>query len=84
MHINNGRGTEYRLAGFWNEQTEQGIKLSEIRDEITPKNRICLLEQAEVYVKAAENFMENLESEERTRENRPMYRTQNEEYVRSR
>ena len=75
MHINNGRGTEYRLAGFWNVQMKQAVKVSEIRDEITPKNRICTLEQAEVYVKAVENFMENLESEERTRENRPMYRT---------
>lgn len=48
----NGRGTDYKLAGFWNVQTEHGIKISEIRDEITPENRICTLEQAEVDIKA--------------------------------
>ncbi len=40
------------VAGFWNVQTEQAVKVSDIRDEITPENRICTLEQAEVYVKA--------------------------------
>lgn len=40
------------VAGFWNVQTEQAVKVSDIRDEITPENQICTLEQAEVYVKA--------------------------------
>ena len=80
----NGRGTDYRLAGFWNVQTEQAVKISDIREEIIPENRICTLEQAEVYVKAVENFMEEMESKECTRENQPMYRTHNEEYVRGR
>lgn len=73
----NGRGMDYQLAGFWNMQTEQGIKVSEIRDEITPKNRICTLEQAEVYVKAVESFMEDMNPEE-TRYDRPVYRTNKE------
>ena len=80
----NGRGTEYQLAGFWNVQTEQAIKVSDIREEITPENRICTLEQAEVYVKAVESFMEDMEPEERTSENRPMYQRQNEEYIQGR
>ena len=80
----NGRGTDYQLAGFWNVQTEQGIKASEIRDEITPDNRICTLEQAEVYVKAVENFMEELKTTESAKYNRSIYRTQNEENVRGR
>ena len=45
----NGRGTDYKLAGFWNVQTEHGIKVSEIKDEITPENRVCTLEQAGLY-----------------------------------
>ena len=73
----NGRGTDYQLAGFWNMQTEQGIKVSEIKDEITPENRICTLEQAEVYVKAVESFMEEMKSVE-TRYDRPVYRTDKE------
>lgn len=80
----NGRGTEYRLAGFWNVQKEQAVKVSEIREEIMPENRICTLELAEVYVKAVESFMEDMEPEERTRENRPMYQRQNEEYIQGR
>lgn len=80
----NGRGTDYSLAGFWNVQTEQAVKASEIRDEIIPENRVCTLEQAEVYVKAVENFMENLESEERAGKKRPMYWRHVEEYVRGR
>ena len=80
----NGRGTDYRLAGFWNVQTEQAVKVSEIRVEIIPENRICTLEQAEVYVKAVESFMEDMEPEECTRENRPMYQRQNEEYIQGR
>ena len=80
----NGRGTDYRLAGFWNVQTEQAVKVSEIREEIMPENRICTLELAEVYVKAVESFMEDMEPEERTRENRPMYQRQNEEYIQGR
>lgn len=58
-------------------QTEQGIKVSEIKDEITPENRICTLEQAEVYVKAVESFMEEMKSVE-TRYDRPVYRTDKE------
>ena len=38
-------------------QTEQGTKISKISDEITLENRICMLEQAEVYMKAVESFM---------------------------
>ncbi len=50
-----------------------------------PENRICTLELAEVYVKAVESFMEDMEpEEERTRENRPMYQRQNEEYIQGR
>lgn len=80
----NRRGTDYQLAGFWNVQTEQGIKVSEIRDEITPKNRICTLEQAEVYMKAVESFMEDMKTTESARDNRPVYRTHDEEYIRGR
>ena len=80
----NGRGTDYRLAGFWNVQTEQAVKLSEIRDEITPENRICTLEQAEVYVKAVESFMEEVKMPESVKDNHPVYRTYNEEYARGR
>ena len=74
----NGRGTDYQLARFWNVQTEQGIKISEIRDEITPKNRICILEQAEVYVKAVESFMEEMKSTESVRYVRSDYKTDKE------
>lgn len=80
----NGRGTDYQLAGFWNVQTEQGIKVSEIRDEITPENRVCTLEQAEVYVKALESFMEEMEPSESARDNCPMYRTYNGEHIQGR
>jgi len=73
----NRRGTDYRLAGFRNAQTKQNINLYEIKDEITPKNRICMLEQAEVYVKAVENFMEEMKLEE-TKYDRPVYRTDKE------
>lgn len=73
----NRRGTDYRLAGFWNVQTEQEIKVFEIKDEITPENRICTLEQAEVYVKTVENFMEEMKLEE-TRYDRPVYRLEKE------
>lgn len=72
------------VAGFWNVQKEQAVKVSEIREEIMPENRICTLELAEVYVKAVESFMEDMEPEERTRENRPMYQRQNEEYIQGR
>ena len=65
-------------------QTKQAIKVSEIREQITPENRICTLEQAEVYMKAVESFMEDVEPEERARENRPVYRKYDEEYVRGR
>ncbi len=80
----NGRGTDYRLAGFWNVQTKQAIKVSEIREEIIPENRICTLEQAEVYVKAVEKFMEEMNMTESVRDNRPVYRKHNEEYQRGR
>lgn len=63
---------DYRLVGFWNVQTKQTIKVSEIREEIIPENRICTLEQAEVYVKSVESFMEDMESEERARDNHLM------------
>ena len=80
----NGRGTDYQLAGFWNVQTEQGIKVSEIRGEIAPENRICTLERAEVYMKAVESFMEELKPTESAKYNRPMYRTHNMEHERDR
>ncbi len=80
----NRRGTDYRLAGFWNMQTEQAIKVSEIKNEITPENRICTLEQAEVYVKAVENFMEEMKSSEHTRSDRFMHRPYSGEYERDR
>ncbi len=79
----NRRGTEYRLAGFRNVQTEQVIKVFEIKDEITSENRICTLEQAEMYMKAVENFMEEVKTPEPTRDNRPVYRTYD-DYERSR
>ncbi len=74
----NGRGTDYRLAGFWNVQTEQAVKVSEIRVEIIPENRICTLEQAEVYVKAVESFMEEMKSTESVRHDRSVYKTDKE------
>lgn len=80
----NGRGMDYRLVGFWNVQTKQAIKVLEIRDEIIPENRICTLEQAEVYMKAAENFMEDMKAPENVRNNRPVYRTHDMDYERSR
>lgn len=80
----NGRGTDYQLAGFWNLQTKQGIKVFEIRDEITPKNQICTLEQTEVYMKALENFMEDMKKPERTREKHSAYRAYDADYERSR
>ncbi len=80
----NGRGTEYQLAGFWNVQTEQAVKISEIREEIIPENWICTLEQAEVYVKAVENFMENMKTPENARNNHPVYQTHDVDYERSR
>ncbi len=70
----NGRGIDYRLAGFRNMQTEQNIRIIDIRDEITPKNRICTLEQAEVYVKAVESFMVDIKPEE-TGYDRSVYQT---------
>lgn len=72
---------DYRLARFWNVQTEHAIKVSEIRDEIIPENRICTLEQAEVYVKAVENFVEDMKSAENARDNRHIYRTYDEEHA---
>lgn len=80
----NRRGTDYRLAGYWNVQTEQAIKIFEIRDEITPENWICTLEQAEVYMKAVESFIEDMETPENVRNNRPVYRTHDIDYERNR
>lgn len=65
-------------------QTEQGIKISEIRDEITPENRVCTLEQAEVYVKAVESFMEELKSAENNKHDHFIHRPYNREYERDR
>ncbi|MDE5777720.1 MAG: MerR family transcriptional regulator [Lachnospiraceae bacterium] len=62
---------------FRNVQTEQNIKMYEIKDEIIPENRICTLEQAEVYVKAVENYMEEMKPE-KTRYDRPIYQTDKE------
>lgn len=36
----------------------------------------------EVYMKSVESFMEDMERPERVRDNRPVYRTHNEEYIR--
>ena len=80
----NRRGTDYRLAGFRNVQTEQVIKIFEIRDEIIPENQICTLEQAEMYMKAVESFMEEIKASENVRNNRPVYRTHDMDYERSR
>lgn len=80
----NRRGTNYRLVGFWNMQTEQAIKVSVIRDEIILENRICTLEQAEAYMKAVEGFMEDMKMPENARDNRSVYRGYDEEYAKSR
>ena len=80
----NRRGTSYTLAGFWNVQTDSGIKISEIKDEIIPENRICTLEQAEVYVKAVESFMEEMKPAENTKSDRSMHRPYSGEYERER
>lgn len=47
----NGQGTDYQLVGFRNMQTEQNIRVIDIKDEITPKKQICTLEHTEVYIK---------------------------------
>lgn len=73
----NKRGIDYRLVGFRNMQTEQNIRVIDIKDEIIPENRICTLEQAEVYVKAVESFMEEMKLEE-TRYDRFVYQTDKE------
>lgn len=39
---------------------EKDINVYEIKDENTTKNRICILEQAKVYVKVIENLMEEM------------------------
>ena len=70
----NRRGTNYRLVGFRNVQTEQNIKVYEIKDEITTENRICTLEQAEVYVKAVESFIEDMKMLKNVRDNYSVYR----------
>lgn len=80
----NIRGMDYRLAGFWNVQTEQAIKISDVRDEIIPENRICTLEQAEMYMKAVENFMEEMKAPENAKNNCLVYRTHDVDYERSR
>ena len=63
-------------------QTEQTIKVSEIKDEIIPENRICTLEQAEVYVKAVEKFMEETKPKELVRTSCPVYRTDKDDWNR--
>lgn len=73
----NGLGIDYRLAGFQNVQTEQNIRVINIQDEIIPENRICTLEQAEVYVKAVESFMVEMKLE-KTRYDRSVYQTDKE------
>ena len=78
----NRRGTDYRLVGFWNVQTEQAIKVLEIRDEITPENRICTLGQAEVYMKAVESFVEDMNTPERARDSCPVYKADKDEWNR--
>ncbi|MCH5268310.1 MAG: hypothetical protein J1E62_08210, partial [Lachnospiraceae bacterium] len=80
----NRRGTSYTLAGFWNIQTDSGIKTSEIKDEITPENWICTLEQAEVYIKAVESFMEEMKHAENTKSDRSMRRSYSVEHDRDR
>lgn len=60
------------------------IKISEIKGEITPENRICTLEQAEVYVKAVESFMEEMKPMENVRHNHSMHRLHSVEYERER
>ena len=78
----NGRGVSYTLVGFWNLRTKSTIRISEIHDEIAPENRICTLEQAAVYVKAVENFMEDMRQGEEQqdefmkRQDYPVYRTE--------
>lgn len=78
----NRRGTDYRLVGFWNVQTEQAIKVLEIRDEITLENRICTLGQAEVYMKAVESFVEDMNTPERARDSCPVYKADKDEWNR--
>lgn len=65
-------------------QTEQAIKISEIGDEIIPENRICTLEQVEVYMKAVASFMEDMKAPENVRNNFSVYRTHDMDYERSR
>ncbi len=48
-----------------------------IREEITPENRISTLEQAEVYVKAVENFMEDMELNDNTKYDHSLRRPYN-------
>jgi len=81
----NRRGMEYRLAEFWNVQTEQAIKVLDIKDGIIPENQIwiCTLEQAEMYMKAAESFMKEMKPEE-TRYDHSVYWTDKERDGRSR
>ena len=70
----NGRGVSYTLVGFWNLRTKSTIRISEIHDEIAPENRICTLEQAAVYIKAVENFMEDMRQGEDMRAEQSMNR----------
>lgn len=71
--------TQAELVGAENDLmlTEQNIRVVDIKNEIIPENRICTLEQAEVYVKAVESFMEEMQPEE-TRYDRSVYRTNKE------
>lgn len=62
--------------------TEQVIEVFGIRDEITLENRICMLEHRQM--KVVESFMEDMKAPESAKDNHPMYRRYNEEYVVSR
>lgn len=61
-------------------QTEQAINVLEIRDEITLENRICTLGQAEVYMKAVESFVEDMNTPERARDSCPVYKADKDEW----
>lgn len=65
-------------------RSNEAIKVLEIRDEITPENRIYTLEQVEVYMKAVESFMEAMNTPDSVRDKRSMCRTHNEKYVKDR
>ena len=75
-------GHKHSLWYLWNVQTEQAINVLEIRDEITLENRICTLGQAEVYMKAVESFVEDMNTPERARDSCPVYKADKDEWNR--